>query len=118
LARQQLQNHGSPDSSRQLLLLLLLYQPGFDVVGAEQTTDRNSTKTTLSTRGAELGMSDAFPKARMATPSTKSPGLTSVNWIELGLDVTNTALPTGLVGQGVGDTAGNDRGRGSRTIGL
>jgi hypothetical protein len=42
-----------------LLLLLLLYcweAMKADVVGAEQTTDRNSTKTTLSTRGAELGM--------------------------------------------------------------
>jgi hypothetical protein len=48
-------------------VVLLGSHEGFDVVGAEQTTDRNSTKTTLSTRGAELGMS--LSKARMATPS-------------------------------------------------
>jgi hypothetical protein len=41
----------------------------------EQTTDRNSAKTTLSTLGWSSSTSDAFPKARMATPSTRrSPG--------------------------------------------
>jgi hypothetical protein len=46
-------------------------------------------------------MSDACPKARMATPSTKDARLSSVkNLEELGLDVTDTTLATDLVGQG------------------
>jgi hypothetical protein len=98
-ARQQLQKPRTrpvllvPHCSLLLLLLLLYCWEAMkaDVVGAEQTTDRNSTKTTLSTRGRS-SRATLFRKQEWRHRRPKVAWATSVkNWIELGLDVTNTS---------------------------
>jgi hypothetical protein len=66
-----------------VVAVVLLGSMKADVVGAEQTTDEDSTKTTLSTVGAELG--EQRFSSKNGDTVERRPGLTSVkNWIGAG----------------------------------